>query len=414
MDFNPQEKKIEEDSLHKTIASADHIHRYPAKMTPKIASYFLRQVKEERDDGQNLRVFDPFCGSGTTLLVARAQGFDIAGSELLKVASLIAQAKLTRLDSEGISVLKEAKELDKEDITTPKTVESWENREIWFKDEVYSVLMGLRSWIHNYKGETVYPHLFTALSQTVWNVSAADPGIIVPTRSKKSPKAPSISPEKIISKFNRDISRIISAQGALDELGIPIGNPNIAVGDAKDRDSWQIDEFDVVLTSPPYGDGINYRRAVSLQRRFFGLEDQLDGDKITELMIGRKSHHVDLNLDILPEKERDAYWVKAVQENSERRLRSVLTYVQDMRQTLNALSEGIHPTGRAAFVLGNPEVAGQRVPLARTLYHLAQEEGWSLAREPIYDPIKKRRQTPIRRSSNKPIQKEYILEFAPD
>ncbi|MBD3387369.1 MAG: hypothetical protein GF416_00280 [Candidatus Altiarchaeales archaeon] len=394
------------------ILDADHIHRYPAKMTPKIANYVLKNACNEFDkEPDKIQVFDPFCGSGTTLLVARSYGFSVSGVDILRVPVLIAKAKLTKLNNQNLKRLQTALDLDAEDIQTFNGLDSWENRDIWFKDEVYGYLMSLRDWINTYQNKYVYPALFTALSQVVWDVSAADSGVIVPTRSKRSPVAPDFSQEEILEKFKKRVEKILLAQKIFSNSKFPNPNVKLSTGDSKNNSSWPIDNFDLVITSPPYGDGINYRRAVSLQTRFFGLENEDDGEFIRKTIIGRASYHHDISEKTLPNKEKKSRWVTSIRSRSEKRLESILSYVQDIRLTFRELREKINPQGKAIFVIGHPEVSGIKVPLSRVLVNIAEEEEWQLAETPICDSIKNRVQTPIRRSSTNPISEEYILQF---
>ena len=84
----------------KTQTGVLSIHPYPAKFIPQIP----RQLIEFLADGPGVRVFDPFCGSGTTLVEAQAAGLPSIGVDLNPIATLIAGSK-TRLGSAPVSTL---------------------------------------------------------------------------------------------------------------------------------------------------------------------------------------------------------------------------------------------------------------------------------------------------------------------
>ena len=68
-------------------------HNYPAMMIPQIARRLLMQF------GYNARLlFDPYCGSGTSLVEATLKGVEAIGTELNPLARLIATTKTTSLD----------------------------------------------------------------------------------------------------------------------------------------------------------------------------------------------------------------------------------------------------------------------------------------------------------------------------
>lgn len=79
------------------------LHTYPARMHPATARALVELCIDEDSTLPNV-VLDPFCGSGTTLVEARAAGLDVIGSDLNPLAIRISRAKnwasdKTRLDS---------------------------------------------------------------------------------------------------------------------------------------------------------------------------------------------------------------------------------------------------------------------------------------------------------------------------
>ncbi len=66
-------------------------HTYPARLHPATAKILVEFVGEGA--GRTQPLVDPFCGSGTTLVEARANGLRAIGSDLNPLAILIARAK---------------------------------------------------------------------------------------------------------------------------------------------------------------------------------------------------------------------------------------------------------------------------------------------------------------------------------
>ena len=66
-------------------------HDYPARMIPQIAGQFLELFAKN----QTGVLFDPYCGTGTTLVEGFIRGFDVIGLDLNPLARLIAKAKTT-------------------------------------------------------------------------------------------------------------------------------------------------------------------------------------------------------------------------------------------------------------------------------------------------------------------------------
>jgi len=68
-------------------------HSYPAMMIPQIA----RRLIENYGKKSKL-LFDPYCGTGTSLVEANLKGINAIGTDLNPLARLIATTKTTKLD----------------------------------------------------------------------------------------------------------------------------------------------------------------------------------------------------------------------------------------------------------------------------------------------------------------------------
>ncbi|NVB82129.1 MAG: hypothetical protein HOV81_27355 [Kofleriaceae bacterium] len=66
-------------------------HTYPARLHPATAKILVEFVGE--DAKRNQAILDPFCGSGTVLVEARANGLRAIGTDLNPLATLVARAK---------------------------------------------------------------------------------------------------------------------------------------------------------------------------------------------------------------------------------------------------------------------------------------------------------------------------------
>ena len=79
------------------------LHIYPAMMIPQIA----RRLIELYGTKGGL-LFDPYCGTGTSLVEARLYGMDAAGTDLNPTARMIAEAKTRDYDTEQLESDKES------------------------------------------------------------------------------------------------------------------------------------------------------------------------------------------------------------------------------------------------------------------------------------------------------------------
>ena len=86
-------------NLHDTKYLTHGFHAYPAKMIPQIADKLLSEF------GKNANVvFDPFCGTGTSLVESKLRNIDSIGFDLNPLALLIANVKTTPIEEKTLKL----------------------------------------------------------------------------------------------------------------------------------------------------------------------------------------------------------------------------------------------------------------------------------------------------------------------
>ena len=88
-------------------ASVHRWFQYKEGFSFKLVAMFLREFDA---NPPRHRVFDPFAGCGTTLLVARQNGFGVWGIDILPVAVFVARVKLRELWQYDLARLEREKE----------------------------------------------------------------------------------------------------------------------------------------------------------------------------------------------------------------------------------------------------------------------------------------------------------------
>ena len=68
-------------------------HNYPAMMIPQIAERILLKYGTS-----STILFDPYCGTGTSLVEANLMGINAIGTDLNPLARLIAKTKTTKIN----------------------------------------------------------------------------------------------------------------------------------------------------------------------------------------------------------------------------------------------------------------------------------------------------------------------------
>ena len=87
-----------------TIPCTHGMHRFPGKFIPNLPRFLLRAVLGRRKDHT---VWDPFCGSGTTLIEAALEGRSFLGLDIDPLAVMIATAKTRPLLEDNLIFLED-------------------------------------------------------------------------------------------------------------------------------------------------------------------------------------------------------------------------------------------------------------------------------------------------------------------
>ena len=88
------------------IRKMDRIHSYPAKFTIDLAIEYIHKLTNPGDV-----VYDPFLGSGTTLLASRLLGRNGFGTDINHIAILISKFKLLKLTELNFNSLQNFKKI---------------------------------------------------------------------------------------------------------------------------------------------------------------------------------------------------------------------------------------------------------------------------------------------------------------
>lgn len=393
------------------LARADHIHRYPAKMALGLAEYFFDEVvlpRYDSDDADKVRFHDPFCGSGTTLLVARTRGLTASGSDLLDDAVTITRAKVNSLGIEDLDGLRSQLSVN------PLTYRSvprwtWATWNSWYTGRTLRAIQDVAHYLRPLREGPYYPHAAVALSQTAWDVSAADPSVMVPTHSNWARGHRSFKPGTVLQFYRRRLRRVLSAQEALQNLDLPVTPVKVWVADALTPAAWPCSTR-VVLCSPPYGLGLDYVRAASMAGLATNEHHTLG---LRANMIGRSSR-LDTILEPLPRSIGNSGWARRVREVNPDRFEALLQYLIDIERFLTAAKSHLEDDGILGLVIGDPEMSRVRVPLTRLVRDLAGAVGFVSHCPPRRDRIRRRFQAGSRRSSSRPITHETLLCFVPN
>ncbi|MCD4692202.1 MAG: hypothetical protein K8R79_04770, partial [Calditrichales bacterium] len=231
-------------------------HAYPAMMIPQIARRLLAKY------GIKSKIlFDPYCGTGTSLVEANIKNINAIGTDLNPLARLIAKTKTTEIDIQTLDLyLKDFNDtafgyrfgIKKSfSIVLPQ----FKNIDFWFNKTTQRELAEIKKYIDNISLPEIKYFFLTAFSETVRESSLTKKGEFKLVRIPKN-KIDQFAPDCfgiMLSKLSRN------KMGLKHFLEAKKNGTNSKIFDFNTvhkipENIIPYESIDIVLTSPPYGD----------------------------------------------------------------------------------------------------------------------------------------------------------------
>ncbi len=357
------------------------IHPYPAMMIPQVARRLISTY-----GGKGDVLFDPYCGSGTTLLEGMKAGMDAAGTDLNPLARLIARVKTTPvaicdLDNE---IARLPKYVSQKELPTPEVT----NIDYWFAPETQYALSEIRHFIDGIANQQIADVFRVAFSLVVRKSSWTRKGEF---------KLYKMSDEQIahhdVQPFELMFDALVAMRSSLMHLNreVPVSRFSPVIYDFNTVEGVPLSTIapgsvDLVVTSPPYGDSrttVAYGQFSRMSSQWLGYADASQIDN--KLMGGRKS----VALRNFGVTQLDAAIAQIKLADAER-AHEVVSFFDDYHASIANVSSLLRRGGHVCYVVGNRTVKGCKVPTSDATAAFFEEYGFSTLAMPTRNIPNKR------------------------
>lgn len=332
-------------------------HTYPAMMIPQVARSLIQEFKPQ--DKCRL-LFDPYMGSGTSLVEASLAHIDSVGTDLNPLARLIAKVKTTVYD---------AKELQDEfdEIQSHLLFFSYndvKNREFnrisnyafWYAEESLLKLSYLSQQIEGCSKNQDFFNV--ALSEVVREASFTRNGEFKRYRMEAN-KVKTFNPD-VFGLFIEKVQRNLRG---LEEYSKMIGESDVKIYDFNSTfhipDTAVAEEsVDMVVTSPPYGDSrttVAYGQFSRWANEWFSFDN---AQTLDNLLMGGKRCQEQV---FITETIRDE--LQRIREIDIKRYYEVVSFLNDYWLSIQNVADTVRKGGVVCYVVGNRNVKGVQIPL---------------------------------------------------
>lgn len=352
------------------------VHPFPARMAPGIALDALA------DDTPPLRVLDPMMGSGTVLAVARSCGHRAYGCDLDPLATLMARVWTTTIEREEAAkwaetTLARARQLFRSIATKdayPARGDDETRRFIrfWFDDYARRQLSALARAIRRVPNLNIKRLLWVAFSRLIITKQAGASRAMDLSHSRPH-RVFERAPVKPFSSFLSAADRV--AKNCPHWKTGRVGPPtHVRIGDARNL-RYDGGFFDLVVTSPPYLNAIDYFRCSKFSLVWMG-HSVADLRHLRTTSIGSEASLASAVDDsritgMLRELELGPMFPDNI-------VRRMYRYIRDIDGVVRQIARVLATDGRALIVIGDSTMRGTFVRNSAIVTMTAEDAGLEL------------------------------------
>lgn len=366
---------------------------YPAMMVPDLQRTILASICESAPDTQS--VLDPFVGSGTVLVEAMQMGLNFCGVDINPLAGLACLAKagpyfVNAFDEKQAQLISNIR-------ADPHTYvpREFKGREKWFSNEISASLEKISSHIRTEPSLWARRLFWLALCRVVRANSNSRMSTYKLHKKAEVDCTLNVNPvagfEKALSLFstNLEYQRVRLRDAGLlhrgryqRELEIQISDNSILT-----EPQFQNRKFDVVMTSPPYGDNrttIPYGQFAYLPLHWIDLSDiQEDIDQsllasthaTDTASLGGSLRSVKEKIDELTSiSEHAREFIRTIETDSNG-VKRFGSFFFDFMKSVERISNCTAASGYQVWTTGNRRIAGKLVPMDDLLAEIMDENG---------------------------------------
>ena len=393
-----------------TKSGIHNIGKYPATMVPDM-QYQLLSVISKHLNNKNITLLDPFCGSGTTLVIAQELGINSVGIDINPYATLLSFVKTHKYNRtdvcDAISAIKSNLEQE-----SNFPIYDFYNIKKWFRDDIIKSLSQIRHCILLEKNQDIRKFFWICLSEVIFKFSNDR------TSTFKLHALPKEKIDLIEDKCIEYFIKIINDNS--EHLNYSnTTSSNIIYGDSSSIINNKLKGvFDIICTSPPYGDNpttVTYGQASILFLKWIDSKDLYCSQELLEkyttidkISVGGEKRKTINTKDIKSLKD-------FLDKISLKKQAKVINFFEDYYISLKCMKKCLAKSGYLIMTVGNRSVDAVRQPLDNITIEILESLGLKMIskfnRNILYKNSPSKLSLLKDKKTIKTIQKETIIIF---
>lgn len=369
---------------------ADYTYKFNAntgrhgwlRLTP---AYSLKIVEALVTVGQPTRVFDPFCGTGTTVLSAVYHGHAGTTTDINPFLVWLAQAKTAHYAPSDVAAAQAAGSaaLDLVNRQAVAPAPPIHNLERWWHPPALNFLCALRAALQAVTREGTATHALLLVAFCRILIDLSNAAFNHQSMSFKAEGQLDLAlPLDYAGRFAEAVRFVL--RGASEN---PAGRAQVVLGDARQAGQVVSGPFDLVITSPPYANRMSYIRELRPYMYWLGfLHDGRAAGELDWTAIGgtwgiATSRLVDWQRPADCFQSADLHHAleqiaQADNKNGVVLANYVAKYFDDMWAHFQGLPPVLAPNAEVHYIVGNSTFYGTLVPTERLYAEMLTQLGF--------------------------------------
>jgi len=344
-----------------------NLHKYPATMLPQIGIEILKELNVKSGV-----LLDPYCGSGSSFASGLECGLtEMHGFDINPLAVLITKVRFTKV---SVKKLAEAKIIFRnkiyEFLKDEKNIETLErpqitNVDFWFSKEVIAHLTVIKHFIDSISDNNIRRFFLIPFSDTVRECSYTRNNEFKLFRMK-SEDLLHFNPD-VIGVFLKKLEDTIVLY---NYFYFPKLSEKININVQYDTFKPKEDYFDVVLTSPPYGDSrttVAYGQFSTLSNEWLGIDY---ARKIDGMLMGGIKPKQNIKSGLISD------YIAEINKVDNKRALEVSAYYNDLDNSIQKVAKSVQKGGKSIYVVGNRIVKNIQLPTDQFIAEKFEEYGF--------------------------------------
>ena len=368
---------------------SEHVHRW-APYVQGFSAAFVQSIFEQyKEEYKSPNILDPFAGCGTVLVQSKLNGYKSVGTELNPLLQFIADVKVNFWNVNPKLLLQLY-------MSIPKNVKcpapEFLNSKNQFKKEVLNNLELLKGGIDNIKAKTKDQIKAKSLILLAFSSILIDCSNLKRTPCLgylKNKKVPNNAPWILMEKKIKDICNDLKALQKNFKENIRTESKVIL---ANAMEYKHKDGFNLVITSPPYMNGLDYVMNYKIEMAWLGFTEGANDvkkiknslvvcDNVSKGLIRKFSQSNSKYTNDWLEEIKSSITMNIKRRGNYRRNdmpHIVHKYFDDMYKVMKTVVKSLKPKGRFILVVGDSLIADVYVPTDLLIARIGRELGLSI------------------------------------